>query len=178
MPDRPQPPYLLLGEILRPHGVRGEIRVRVLTEYPERLPKMSQVYIGNSPEASANRPVAIERARVQQGYALIKLSGIDTRDQAELLRGQFLMVATQDAVPLEDDEIYLYELIDMTVVTEAGDALGRLMEVIETGANDVYVINSPAYGEVLIPATPEVVLSVDTTTRTIRVRLLDGLLPE
>jgi 16S rRNA processing protein RimM len=178
MPDRAQPLYLLLGEILRPHGVRGEIRVRVLTEYPERLPQMPQVYIGNSPEAPADRPFAIERARVQQDYALVKLSGIDTRDQAEMLRGQFLMVETKDAVPLEDDEIYLYELIDMTVVTEAGDALGRLMEVIETGANDVYVIDSPEYGEVLIPATPEVILSVDTVTRTLTVRLLDGLLPE
>jgi 16S rRNA processing protein RimM len=86
-------------------------------------------------------------------------------------------VAIGDAIPLDDGEVYLYQLVGLTVQTEAGETLGKLTEVLETGANDVYIIDSPKYGEVLIPATEETIRSTDINTGLMIVALPDGLLP-
>jgi 16S rRNA processing protein RimM len=87
------------------------------------------------------------------------------------------MVALEDAVPLEDGEHYLYQIIGLRVETETGDVLGTLTEVLETGANDVYIVDSPQYGEVLIPATDETILDTDIQAGRMVVKLPDGLLP-
>ncbi|MBE2266947.1 MAG: 16S rRNA processing protein RimM, partial [Anaerolinea sp.] len=94
------------------------------------------------------------------------------------LRNLLVMVALENAVPLEEGEFYLYELIGLNVQTESGEALGTLTEVLETGANDVYVVNSPRYGEVLIPVLPETILETNIAAKRMTVRLPDGLLPE
>ena len=88
------------------------------------------------------------------------------------------MIGIDDAVPLEDDEIYLYELIGLTVKTDTGEELGTIQAVLETGANDVYVVSTRKYGEVLIPAHDETVLEIDMDSETVTVKLPDGLLPE
>lgn len=169
--------YLIVGEILRPHGVRGELRMRVLTDYPERLSKHDSVFLGQSPNKKL-RQYTLEHVRMHKAYALLTLDGIADRDDADKLRGLKVMIDVNNAIPLEDDEIYLFQLIGMQVNNEAGDVLGTVKEVIETGANDVYVLNSEKFGEILIPITPETLLNTDTETGIILVRLPDGLLPE
>lgn len=174
-PLRPQ--YLVVGEVLRPHGVTGELRIRVLTAYPERLPELKTLYLGRSPEALDIKPYTLHSVRFHQGYALLRLKGIDTREKADRLRQQVVMVSIEDAVPLDEGEVYLYQLIGMTVELDDGQVLGTLTDVLETGANDVYIVDSPQYGEVLIPATDETILKTDVETRRMTVRLPEGLLP-
>ncbi len=172
-----RPPYLVLGEILRPHGIAGELRMRVLTGYPERLPDLKTVYLGRSPESSDITSYALQSVRFHQEYALLKLKGVDNREQADRLRQRLVMVSIDDAVPLDEGEVYLYQLIGMAVETEDGQRLGTITDVLETGANDVYIVDSPQYGEVLIPVTEETIVKMDADSRRITVRLPDGLLP-
>lgn len=175
MPNMP-PPFLILGKILRPHGVRGELRIQLMTDYPERITKLKKIAIGESPTSTEIQFYGVEFMRPHQDYGLLKLKTVNDRNQAELLRDLFVMVKIEEAVPLDDDEIYLYQLIGMTVKTEADEILGTLVDVLETGANDVYIINSVKYGEILIPAIPSVILKTDTDTNIITVKLPDGLL--
>ena len=172
------PKYLLLGEVLRPHGVRGELRVRLLTDYPERIGKMKQVYLGSGPDDDHPQTHAVEHMRMNPPYGLLKLKGFEDRDQADLLRGLFVMVDLEHAVPLEEGEFYLYQLIGVTVKQESGEALGQITDVLETGANDVYIVASPKYGEVLIPVTDETIIITDIAAGEVIVRLPDGLLPD
>lgn len=171
------PRYLLIGEVLRPHGIRGELRMRVLTDFPERIPQLETVFIGTGPDDAGIGRYQITHARPHQGYMLLTVDGINDRDQAERLRGLFVMVSIEDAIPLEEGEYYLYQLHGLKVRTEDGQTLGIISEVLETGANDVYVIHSPQYGEILIPVIPETVLKVDIAGGYVLVHLLDGLLP-
>ena len=171
------PRYLLLGEILRPHGVRGELRMRVLTDYPERIVELDTVYIGENAEDEDPAAYQAEGMRMHKGYGLLKLKGIDDRTQAERLRQLFVMVSLEQAVPLEEDEIYLFQLIGLEVYTEAGDWIGSINEVLETGANDVYILHHPDHGEILIPITEETHIKTDLEAGTVVVRLPEGLLP-
>jgi 16S rRNA processing protein RimM len=175
-PSRPR--YLLLGEVLRPHGVAGELRVRVLTAYPERLSKLKTVYLGRGPESPDAKAYRLQAVRFNQGYALMKLRGVNSRDQADQFRERFVMVAIEDAVPLDEGEVYLFQLIGMTVQTQDEQVIGTIKDVLETGANDVYIVDSPQYGEVLIPATEHTIVKKDAENRRITVILPEGLLPD
>jgi 16S rRNA processing protein RimM len=178
MAKRLQPKYLQLGDILRPHGIKGELRVRVLTDYPERLPALKHVYLGGTPTDPKPRPYTISRVRFDRQYALITFEGIDDRDSADMLRGLALMVAIEDAVPLEEGEVYLFQLIGMRVVLEDGTDIGEIIDIAETGGNDNYIVKSPTLGEFAIPAIPQVVLKIDTDKQHLLIRPMEGLLPE
>lgn len=175
--DLIQPEYLLLGRILRPHGVRGELKIQVATDYPERIAELETVYIASDMNAENPRPYAVQAARLHQGYVLLTIKGIASRNDADKLRGSYVMVNVADAVPLDEDEFYLYELIGMQVVTEDGQELGAIAEVMETGANDVYIVRSDT-GTILLPAHEETVIEYDFDARTVTMRLPDGLLPD
>src|SRR5687767_1111784 len=99
-----QPYYLILGEILRPHGIRGELRIKVQTDYPERMiNELETIYIGKDPHESSADEYSIQSARFHQNYILVQLKEIQDRNTAELLRGLFVMVDLENAVPLEED---------------------------------------------------------------------------
>ncbi len=170
-PPRPtEPCFLAVGRILRPHGVRGEVRVAILTDYPERLPQHETLYLGDD-----HRPYPVEGVRFHQGVALVKLSGCDDRNEAEELRGQLVQIPADDAVPLEEGEYYHFQLLGVRVSSDQGEELGRIAEVLDTGANDVYVIHGPR-GTLLLPAITDVVLELDLETQTMVVAIPPGLL--
>lgn len=176
--DATQPPqYLILGEILRPHGVRGELRMRVFTDYPERIADKQQLILAEDEEGKKARTLRLESVRMHQNYALLKFEGIDDRDAADLLRELIVLVEMDDAVPLEEGEFYLYQVIGLQVVTDDGENLGTIKEVMETGANDVYIVDTEQYGEVLLPAIPSIILNTDVKAGVVTVHLMDGLLP-
>jgi len=172
------PRFLIVGQVIRPHGIRGELRVRLLTNYPERFKQLEQVVLGSDPEAppEASTVYAVERTRLHQVWGILKLVGIDTPEEAERLRKQYVLVPLQDAVPLEDGEYYHYQLIGLAMYTDTGENLGEVREILETGANDVYVVQSPRYGELLIPAIESVVQTIDLEARRITIIPLPGLL--
>jgi 16S rRNA processing protein RimM len=171
-----QPPFLLLGRVLRPHGIRGELRIEVLTDYPERIVSGTEVYLGPDPEDGTTAVLyRVIHARKHQQYLILHLEDIPDRNAADLLRQQYVMVPLEDAVPLEDGEFYLFQAIGLRVHTDEGEDLGAVDEIIETGANDVYVVRGPR-GEILLPATDECVVEVNIDAGTMTVHLLDGLL--
>ena len=174
-----EPIYLILGKLERPHGVRGEIRMTVLTDYPERMADLDTVYLGTDPYSDRVTAFRIDRFRFHQERMLLQLKGVSDRNDAEVLRGLYVMVKLEDAVPLEDDELYLYQLIGMQVYTEDETLIGTVKDVMETGANDVYVLSAPDGGrDVLIPAHDGTIVDIDTETNRVIVSLPEGLLDE
>ncbi len=168
---QPEPRYLAVGRVLRPHGIRGELRVEILTDYPERVSQLPCLYVGEG-----RRPYPVAGVRFHKGAMLLSLEGCDDRNAAEALRGEYLYVALEDAVPLEEGEYYLHQLEGMEVFTEDGEALGTIVEVLSIpGANDVYVVHG-LRGEVLIPAIREVVKTLDIESSRMVIRPLPGLL--
>ena len=175
---RIEPHFLILGEILRPHGIRGELRLKVQTDYPERMiNELESVYIGKDPEEDDAQEYTIQSARFHQDYILLQLNEIQDRNTAELLRGLFVMVELENAVPLEEDEFYLFELIGLTVKSTKGEELGTIQDVMETGANDVYIVKGRKYGELLIPVHDETLVDVDVESGIVTINLPYGILP-
>lgn len=164
-----EPSFLVVGRVLRPHGLGGEIRVEILTDYPERFALHKVLYLG-----AEHAPFALQGHRFHGGAVLLKLEGIDTRTEAEALREQWVRLPIEEAVPLEEGECYLFQMMHQRVITVDGEELGEIVEIIETGANDVYLVRGPE-GDILLPDIDEVIVRVDLDARQVIVRLLDGL---
>lgn len=168
-----EPRFLLVGQVRKPHGIRGEVSVTAHTYLPERFAWLETIYLGMEDP----RPVGVEKARLHKGVVLLKLAGYDDRDAADALRNEWLQIPESEAVPLEEGEYYLYQLEGLQVVTDEGVSLGILADVIETKANNVFVVNGDR-GEVLLPDIDEVILEIDFDKNRILVHLIPGLLPD
>ncbi len=167
----------MVGRVSRPHGVRGEVRVEIVTAYPERLAQRADFYLArpDSPDVVQRYPV--EGLRLHRETLLLKLGGCDDRNEAEELRGMLVQIPTEEAVPLEEGEYYHFQIIGAAVETESGEALGRVVEVLETGANDVYIVRGPR-GELLVPAIESVVRELGLDAKRVVIRPLPGMLDE
>ena len=165
-----EPVYLTVGFLRRPHGLRGEIIMDLHTDFPERLKRGRKMFVSEE-----RRPVTIQSVRQHQKGVLIKFNGIDTPEDAGQFRNQWVYVEAKDVPPLPEGHIYQHELFGFKVVDENDALLGELVEIIETGANNVYVVKDESGRELLLPAIPSVILEVDTGRRLMRVHLLEGL---
>lgn len=161
--------FLAIGRVIAPRGVRGELKVAVETDTPERFLRTSRVFLGEEHAVHT-----VRAARLHQGNALLRLAGIETRNDAEGWRNSYVYVALEDAVPLEEGEYFHHQIQGLRVRTTEGEALGRVIEVLQTGANDVWVVRCRG-GEVLIPALKDVIVSVDLEAGTVTVVLPEGL---
>ena len=168
--------FFHIGTITSPHGVRGEVRVYPTTDDPDRFLDLENVILKRS-EKDTGETRKIRRVHFLKNMVLLQLEGTEDRNSAELLRGCGLYVSREDAVPLEEDQYYVADLIGMDVYTET-ERLGVLREVLQTGANDVYCVQSPQYGEVLIPAIKACIMKVDVEAGRMDVHLLPGLISE
>jgi 16S rRNA processing protein RimM len=161
--------FLAVGRVLRPHGVRGELLLATLTDYPEHLSEQKVVYLGEPPQAHPLAGVRIHRSQL-----IIRLADCHDRAGADAFRDQIVQIEAQLAAPLAPGLYYHHQLIGLAVYTEAGEHLGELTEVLETGANDVYVVKGPQ-GELLLPVIADVICSVDLEAHRLTVHLLEGL---
>lgn len=150
--------------------MRGEVRVELHTDDANRFRELASVHIGD-PSA---KPTGIRGAREHQGIVLLTFEGIDDRDAAETLRNQWLYIPVEDAAPLAEGEYFLYQLEGLAVHDTEGRALGKLVEVMETGANNVFVVRGPL-GDILLPDIPDVVSDIDFDAGRMTVQLLPGL---
>ena len=162
--------YLAIGFLRRPHGVSGEIIMDLHTDFPERIKSGRKVYIGETYQAET-----IESVRVHGKGLLVTLSGCKTPETVGRFRNQWVYVKTGEVPPLPKGQHYKYELINLDVVDDDGNPLGKLVEILETGANDVYIVRNESGREILLPAIPSVILNVDMESRLIKVHLLEGL---
>jgi 16S rRNA processing protein RimM len=161
--------FLAVGRVIRPHGVRGELLLESLTDFPGHLREVEVVYLGDAAE-----PHPLAGAREHRHQLIIRLGDCADRDCAERFRGQVVQIQAAAAAPLPPGFYYHHQLTGLAVVTEAGEDLGELVEVLETGANDVYVVRGPA-GEILLPAIRSVIRHIDLDARRVTVHLLEGL---
>lgn len=164
--------HLVIGRVVAPRGVRGELRVAVETQDPERFTLLREVYLGRRSDDLTL--FAVRRARVHQGQALLELAGIEDRETADPWRGAYVYIHVDDALPLEEGEYYVHQIEGLTAVTEEGQVLGLVKQVLPTGANDVYVIDMSGQ-ELLLPAIKDVILRVDLEAGQIVVRIPEGL---
>ena len=161
-----------VGVVTSPHGVRGELKVYPTTEEPERFQRLERVRVCRRDREEERKVVSV---RFQNAMVLLRLEGVDSRDVAEQYRKAELYVDRAEALPLEEGEYYVADLISLTV-TEEGEVLGTLKDVLFTGANDVYLVERPDGGELLIPAIKECIRDVDLEAGRMEVHLLPGLL--
>jgi 16S rRNA processing protein RimM len=151
----------------------GDVLVEIYTDFPERLQPSKMVYAGEN-----HIPLTICRQRFHNDGLLLGFDGLTTPEQAGRFRNQVLYIACSDASELPEGEYYLHELLGLSVIDDTGELLGEVTEIIQTGANDVYVVTNAAGHEVLLPAIAEVVLDVDMVSRSMRVHILPGLLED
>ncbi len=169
-----EPEYLLVGSLRRAHGIRGEMVMEVDTDFPERLKPGTGVYVGPS-----HRSMLIQGTRAHSEGMLIKLEGVDSPETAARYRNQSVYVTTASRPPLPAGHYYEHQVIGFAVVEEeTGETIGTLSGIMRTGANDIYVVERPNGGEVLLPVIASVVLGLNAETRTIRVHLLPGLIDD
>jgi 16S rRNA processing protein RimM len=169
MSERPAPPeHLIVGRVLAPRGNRGEVKVEVLTDFPDRFEPGNLVYLDT-------RPLHIESSRPHKRHLLVKLSTVDSIDDAEKLRGRYLTVGSSELRELPEDEYYAFQIIGLRVKTGDGVLVGRVADLMRGAGNDIYVVESDR-GEILIPAVDDFVKSVDLEAGEIVVEPIEGLL--
>ena len=165
-----EPVYLTVGFLRRPHGVHGEMVMDLHTDFPERMKSGRKLLVGEE-----YRPMTLAGARPHQKGMIVKFKGIETPEEAGQYRNQWVYIKTKDAPRLPEGQVYQHELFGFQVVDENENLLGELVEILETGANNVYVVRDESGRELLLPAIPSVVLDVDPARRLMRVHLLEGL---
>jgi 16S rRNA processing protein RimM len=165
-----EPVYLTVGFLRRPHGIRGEMIMDLHTDFPERLKRGRKLFVGE-----VHRPVTLVNVRLHGSGMLIKFKGLETPEEVGQFRNQWLYVLAADMPPLPEGQLYQHELLGFAVMDENENRVGELVEILETGANDVYVVRDDSGREILLPVIPSVILEIDSDRRLIRVHLLEGL---
>lgn len=164
---------LRVGVITSPHGIHGEVNVFPTTDDVNRFSELKNCYIDMHKEI---RPVEIDSVKYFKGMAILHFKGIDDRNEVEKLRQCDILIDREYAVPLEEGEYFICDIIGFKVVTDTGSTLGTLEDVIQTAANFVYSVRTEGGKEVLIPSIPDCILERNFEERFIRVHLLPGLL--
>ncbi len=165
-------PYIAVGRISGPFGVKGELKVEVLTDFPQRFEPGSRLFL-------TEEPVTVASARVSgMDRLIVQLEEVRSRTKAETIpRGATLDIREEDVIPLPDGSYYRFQLIGLPVVTETdGESIGTVEDIIETGVNDVLIVRAEGRPETLIPNTDEVV-TIDLEKSLIRVKPVEGLIP-
>ena len=169
-----------IGIIVKPQGIRGELRVMPTTDDPARFALLDEVFI--RPKAAGKQtafpPKAykLTGARLHKGLVLVKLAGVDDRNMAEELVGGVLTIPPEKALPLDTDEYFIRDLVGLKVETEDGQALGEITSVFPTGANDVYTVRDGSGESFMLPAIKDVVINVSLNDGIMTVRLIEGLM--
>ena len=164
---------LKVGVITTTHGVRGEVKVFPTTDDAERFLELEYVLLDTGREL---RRLDIKNVRFFKNLVILKFDGIDNINDIEKYKGKDLWIPREEAQELGEDEYYIADLQGLNVVLEDGTGFGTLRDVMETGANDVYIIDSNEHGEVLLPAIKECILDVDLEKNIMTVHLMKGLL--
>ena len=165
--------YIRVGVITSTHGIKGEVKVFPTTDDPGRFEDLEQVYLNTGKEYLS---LKIEQVRYFKQLLILKFKDINDINDIEKYKGKDLWISRDDAIELEEDEHFIFDLLDCEVYTEDGSKLGILTEVLSSAANDVYVVKTLDNKEILLPSIKECILEIDTPNKRITVHLMDGLL--
>ena len=164
---------LRVGVIVKTHGIKGEVKVYPTTDSPLRFEDLTHVKLKLGKTV---RELEIEQVRFFKNLVILKFKGIDNINDVEQYKGADLYIPREEGQELEEGEYYIADIIDIRVITDTGEELGTVKDVLETGANDVYIVKRKGQKDLLIPATEECILNVDIEQNIMTVHLLDGLL--
>lgn len=167
--------WITIGQVLKPHGYQGEVKVRSMTDIPNRFKSLKRVWL-EWPDGR-RQEFQVERWRPSHGGQLMKMQSVNDPETAGSLRGAYIQVPRSDIAPLPPEQYYVFEMIGLRVVMESGREVGELQEVIPLPVHDVYVVRGPS-GEVLIPAIHEIVVGIDVAARRMVIRPIPGLIEE
>jgi 16S rRNA processing protein RimM len=168
MSSNTEPEYITIGTIAASRGLRGHIKVNVETDFPQRFSVSSRIYIDK-------QAVSIDESSWHKGQAIIKLRGVDTEEEADRLVGRTIEIRRSQLFSLEEDVYFHFQLVGLEVITTGGDTIGTITDILSMASADIYVIKGMS-GEILIPATDEVIKSVDPDKGTMVIEPMDGLL--
>lgn len=163
---------LEVGKIINTHGLRGEVKVAAWTDTPDVFETLETVYIKVKSEY---KPLSLRSIKYQKNNLIVKFAELTDINEAEPLKNQVLYAGRSDLGELEEGVYYIADLIGIEVIDENGASLGKIKDVMQTGANDIYVVERPSQKDLLIPVLPNVVLSVDINEKKAIVHLLEGL---
>ncbi len=166
--------YLIIGKVLRPFGIHGEIKVLPITDRLDRFKDLEFIFLKRD---RSFIKIDIEDVRLMRGYAQLKLRGYDERNDADKLRGELLYIDRENAARIEKDSYYYYDILGCSVITQEGEPLGMVFDIQNAGSSDVYFVrprNSESR-EFLIPAISDVVKEIDVAKKEIVIQLVDGL---
>ena len=164
---------LEVGQIVNTFGIKGEVKVTPFTDDINRFDDLKKVYVKTRKE---DRLYKVENVRYHKNMVLLKLEGIENPEQAELLKNAYLEIDREDAIPLEEGQYFIVDLIGLDVYTEEGNLLGKVEDIYNTGANDIYVVKDELGKQVLLPGIKEVIKEVDLDNEKIIVHLIPGLI--
>ena len=164
--------YFVIGDVVNTQGIKGEVRVIPCTDDESRFELLDSVFLEQRGKMTE---YYIENVRYHKQFVLLKFEGVDDMTTAEKLKGATVKIPPEDALPLEEGEYYIRDLYDMNVVTDDGENLGIIKDILFTGANDVYVVKPEKGKVILIPAIKECILDVDVENKKMTVKLLKGL---
>ena len=165
--------YLEIGQIVNTFGIKGMVKIKPFTDDIKRFDKLETIYIENK---KGKKEYRIEEVKYHKNMVLMKLQGIDTKEQADLLRQSYLFVDRENEEPLEEGVYYIVDLIGLEVYTDQEQFLGKVEDIFNTGSNDVYVVKDELGKQILLPGIPEVLQKVDLEKGKIIVHLIPGLI--
>ena len=163
---------LRVGVITSTHGIRGEVKVFPTTDDPMRFLDLKNVILDAKRE---RKDLEIENVKFFKNLVILKFKGIDNINDIERYKGSDLLIRREDAVPLGENEYFIADLIGLEVITDGGEHFGVLKDVLQTGANDVYIVETPQHKEVLLPYIEECILDIDIEKGVITAHIMDGL---
>jgi 16S rRNA processing protein RimM len=166
---------LQVGVITQTHGIKGEVKVFPTTDDANRFKKLKNVLLDTGKE---NIDLEIEGVKFFKQYVILKFKGINNINDVEKYKGKSLLVTRENAVKLKKNEYFIADMIGMKVITDEEKEFGFLKEVLATGANDVYVVETPEGKEVLLPAIKQCILEIDIENQIMKVHIMKGLLDE
>ena len=164
---------LEVGQIVNTFGIKGEVKVTPFTDDINRFDDLEKVYVKTRKE---DKLYKVENVRYHKNMVLLKLEGIENPEQGELLKNAYLEIDREEAIPLEEGQYFIVDLIGLDVYTDEGKLLGKVDDIYNTGANDIYVVKDELGKQVLLPAIKEVIKQVDIENKKMIVHLIPGLI--
>ena len=165
--------YLEIGQIVNTFGIKGMVKIKPFTDDINRFDRLKKIYISNK---NGKKEYQIQEVKYHKNMVLMKLEGVDTPEQADLLRQSYLLVDRADEEPLEEGVYYIVDLLGLEVYTDDNKLLGKVDDIFNTGSNDIYVVKDEMGKQILLPGIPDVLKNVDLEKGMITVHLIPGLI--
>ena len=164
--------YLEIGQIVNTFGIKGMVKIKPFTDDIRRFDQLKTIYIE---QKKCRKKYDIEEVKYHKNMVLMKLKGVNTLEEADLLRQSYLLVNREEEEPLEEGVYYIVDLLELDVFTDEGELLGKVEDIFNTGSNDIYVVKNELGQQILLPGLPEVLKEVDLDKGKITVHLIPGL---